>query len=270
MKSIFTIGETAKIHHISKQTLIFYDKKGLLKPAYIDEENGYRYYSLEEFAALDVILFLKFLGLPLKKINSYLTERSAEKSIAVLKKQKQVVERNLDKLKAVRAKINSSLSVYEDYKDWADKKGPFIKKRKAQHALWLAIEPPYDDEQVDLSLKQLVLFVEQEDYLADYSMGSIVKQEDLLSGSLKYTKTFIIINKAVSNENYMKLPAGAYATSYHHGPYENIETSYGKLLDFIKDNGYMIDGDVKEYLIFDVYVVKDKRDFVTEISVKVK
>ena len=60
MQSVFTIGETAKIHHISKQTLIFYDKKGLLKPAYVDKNNGYRYYSLEEFAALDVILFLKF------------------------------------------------------------------------------------------------------------------------------------------------------------------------------------------------------------------
>jgi DNA-binding transcriptional MerR regulator/effector-binding domain-containing protein len=270
MKSIFTIGETAKIHHISKQTLIFYDKKGLLKPAYIDEENGYRYYSLEEFAALDVILFLKFLGLPLKEINSYLTERSAEKSIAVLKKQKQIVERNLFKLKAVRAKINSSLSVYEDYKDWADKKGPFIKKRKVQHALWLAIEPPYGDEQVDLSLKRLVLFVEQEDYLADYSMGSIIRQEDLLNGIFKYTKTFIIINKAVSNANYFKLQAGTYATIYHHGPYENISISYEKLLEFIHNKGYTIDGDAKEYLIFDVYVVKDKKDFVTEISIKVK
>ena len=270
MKSVFTIGETAKIHHISKQTLIFYDKKGLLKPSYVDENSGYRYYSIEEFAALDVILFLKFLGLSLEKIKRYLTDRNVEKSIGVLEKQKQVVEKNMAKLKAVRAKINSSLSVYEDYKDWADKKGPFIKKRKAQHALWLDIEYPYGDEQVDLSLKRLVLFVEQEDYLADYSMGSIIKQEDLLSGSLKYTSTFIIINKAVSNDNYLKLSAGNYATIYHHGPYENIKTSYDKLLHFIKDEGYMLDGDLKEYLIFDVYVVKDKKDFVTEISVKVK
>ena len=270
MQSVFTIGETAKIHHISKQTLIFYDKKGLLKPAYVDKNNGYRYYSLEEFAALDVILFLKFLGLPLEKIKKYLTDRNVEKSIAVLEKQKQAVEKNMAKLKAVQAKIDSSLSVYEDYKDWSDKRGPFIKKRKAQHALCLAIEPPYADEQVDLSLKQLVLFVEQEDYLADYSMGSIIKQEDLLRGSYKYTSNFIIINKAVSNENYVKLPAGNYATIYHHGAYESIKASYDKLWQFIQAEGYELDGDIKEYLIFDVYVVKDKRDFVTEISVKVK
>ena len=34
MKNMFSIGELAKYQNISKQTLIFYDKIGLFRPAY--------------------------------------------------------------------------------------------------------------------------------------------------------------------------------------------------------------------------------------------
>ena len=45
MNDLFTIGEISKHQNISRQTLIFYDKIGLFRPAYVDPENGYRYYS---------------------------------------------------------------------------------------------------------------------------------------------------------------------------------------------------------------------------------
>ena len=41
----FTVGELAKLHNLSKQTLIFYDKIGLFKPKIIDSNNNYRYYT---------------------------------------------------------------------------------------------------------------------------------------------------------------------------------------------------------------------------------
>ena len=44
-KNLFTIGELADYQNISRQTLIFYDKTGLFKPACVDPKNGYRYYS---------------------------------------------------------------------------------------------------------------------------------------------------------------------------------------------------------------------------------
>ncbi len=36
MKDMFSIGELASYQNISKQTLIYYDKIGLFKPAYVD------------------------------------------------------------------------------------------------------------------------------------------------------------------------------------------------------------------------------------------
>ena len=35
MKDMFSIGELARYQNISKQTLIFYDKIGLFRPAYV-------------------------------------------------------------------------------------------------------------------------------------------------------------------------------------------------------------------------------------------
>lgn len=54
----FFAKELAELHKISKQTLIFYDKKNILKPAFIDN-NGYRMYSLKQYFILDIILDLK-------------------------------------------------------------------------------------------------------------------------------------------------------------------------------------------------------------------
>src|SRR5699024_11456334 len=60
--SDLSIGEVAKYQNISKQTLIFYDKVGLFRPAWVDPENGYRYYSASQLDYLDTILIMKQIG----------------------------------------------------------------------------------------------------------------------------------------------------------------------------------------------------------------
>ena len=41
-ETYFTIGEFASLFKLSKQTLFYYERNNILRPAYIDE-NGYRY-----------------------------------------------------------------------------------------------------------------------------------------------------------------------------------------------------------------------------------
>ncbi|MCY8208580.1 MerR family DNA-binding transcriptional regulator, partial [Bacillus subtilis] len=55
MKEYFTIGETARLNNISIQTLRYYDRIGIFKPHYTDQDNGYRYYHVKQFFYLDVI-----------------------------------------------------------------------------------------------------------------------------------------------------------------------------------------------------------------------
>ena len=43
MKKYFTIGEISKMKGVGIKSLRYYDKVGVLKPAYINQETGYRY-----------------------------------------------------------------------------------------------------------------------------------------------------------------------------------------------------------------------------------
>ena len=53
--NLFPIGRFAFISGLSRRTLRFYDERGLLEPAYVDEWTGYRYYSLDQLAVADSI-----------------------------------------------------------------------------------------------------------------------------------------------------------------------------------------------------------------------
>src|ERR1700688_1398315 len=65
---MFRIGEFAQIAQVSGRQLRFYDQLGLLRPAHIDTQTGYRYYSIRQLPRLNSILALKELGLSLEQI----------------------------------------------------------------------------------------------------------------------------------------------------------------------------------------------------------
>lgn len=76
-KDFYTAGELAELFHLPKQTLLYYDKMGILKPEFISE-NNYRHYSLKQYLILEIIINLRKLGIPVAKIKDYLNNRNEE------------------------------------------------------------------------------------------------------------------------------------------------------------------------------------------------
>ena len=72
MKEFFSIGEVSKLFDINKKTLRYYDEIDLFKPSFVNKENKYRYYTLDQFQYLETIKYLKELGLSLEKIKHHL------------------------------------------------------------------------------------------------------------------------------------------------------------------------------------------------------
>lgn len=70
-----TVGQMARMNHVSEQTLRLYDKMGLLSPISRGDENGYRYYSIRQSAILGTIQYLKSLGMSLKEIQELQNEQ---------------------------------------------------------------------------------------------------------------------------------------------------------------------------------------------------
>ncbi|MCI5805971.1 MAG: MerR family transcriptional regulator, partial [Clostridium sp.] len=63
----YTSGEFAKMAHITVRTIRYYDKQNILKPSYVND-SGARFYTDEDFARLQQILLLKYLGFSLDDI----------------------------------------------------------------------------------------------------------------------------------------------------------------------------------------------------------
>ena len=70
MLQVIKIGEFSVLTGISIHMLRNYDKIGLLKPALIDEQSGYRFYKEEQIPLANQIVVLKELGFGLKEIQN--------------------------------------------------------------------------------------------------------------------------------------------------------------------------------------------------------
>lgn len=80
-----TTGELAKLMHVTKNTLFHYDKIGLFSPEIV-LDNEYRYYSIHQIEVLEAIIMLKELGMSLKEIQAFLSDRTPENYWSCLKR----------------------------------------------------------------------------------------------------------------------------------------------------------------------------------------
>lgn len=68
---LLSIGELAGICNVTPKTLRHYDRLGLLKPAKIDSQNGYRFYKKEHITRVIAIKQLQEIGISLEQIGGF-------------------------------------------------------------------------------------------------------------------------------------------------------------------------------------------------------
>ncbi len=84
---LMLIGEIADFFSISRKAIRLYEKKGILKPVKVDEQNGYRYYSADQVQQLNALLELKALGFSLDEIKTVLDgEKDREQLMRAMEK----------------------------------------------------------------------------------------------------------------------------------------------------------------------------------------
>lgn len=102
------IKEFADFTGVSVRTLHYYDEIGLLKPAYVEEQTGYRYYDNVCLERMQEILFYRELDFPLKNICEMLSspgydrQDALEKQRRLLILKKKRLERLIDALDSVK------------------------------------------------------------------------------------------------------------------------------------------------------------------------
>jgi DNA-binding transcriptional MerR regulator len=74
MENLMPIGEFATASRLSHKALRLYGEKGLLAPAWVDPDSGYRYYRPEQLHAATLIALLRKAGIPLAEVRAFLRE----------------------------------------------------------------------------------------------------------------------------------------------------------------------------------------------------
>jgi DNA-binding transcriptional MerR regulator len=87
--NLYQASEFARLTGVTVRTLHHYDRLGLLKPSGRTAA-GYRLYGERDFARLQQIVTLKFMGLPLKQIKALL-DRSALDLQTTLRLQREIL-----------------------------------------------------------------------------------------------------------------------------------------------------------------------------------
>jgi MerR family transcriptional regulator, thiopeptide resistance regulator len=96
MAGWYQTSEFAKLTGVTVRALHHYDRVGLLKPSGRTSAN-YRLYGERDFARLQQIVTLKFLGFPLEQIKQILNQASYELADA-LRAQREIIEQKRDQL----------------------------------------------------------------------------------------------------------------------------------------------------------------------------
>jgi DNA-binding transcriptional MerR regulator len=79
--TLLKIGEVADFFQISVKAVRIYEKKGIIVPAYIDPESGYRYYTPDQLHQLAALLELKALGFSLEEIKDVMVGESSKEAL---------------------------------------------------------------------------------------------------------------------------------------------------------------------------------------------
>lgn len=121
MSTYYTSGEFAHKAHVSIRTIRYYDQKNLLKPA-IRTKSGARKYTDQDFAKLQQILLLKYLGFSLSDIRE-MTIGSGDERLLLdsLQIQKHLAQQRLEEMKNVVNAIDSTSQALKanDQVDWS-------------------------------------------------------------------------------------------------------------------------------------------------------
>ena len=117
----YSSGEFARMAHVTLRTVRYYDKQDILKPSLVTE-SGARFYTDEDFARLQQILLLKYLGFSLDDIREMtISDSDYHFMLNSLNIQLRLVRDRIEQMQLVEKAIQDTAQVIRDQHsiDWS-------------------------------------------------------------------------------------------------------------------------------------------------------
>jgi len=210
MKNYFMISEFAKLRGININSLRYYEKLGLLKPAYIDDKTGYRYYSAEQVSVLNKIIMCINLGIPLKEMTEYLDEDGNLQSQKILERGRVEAQKRMEELQNNLKFIDISLKGIEDYKEYAGRKGCYFREIEERNVI---VTRYYDDmpevKEMISEVGEIYKIAQEREMFPILPAGQIWEIDD--TGKVRIRFYLEVINCKQDVDGITTLPRGTYS-----------------------------------------------------------
>lgn len=270
---MLSIGEFSNICKVSTKTLRYYAEIGLILPAKINLENGYRYYSIEQLETMLLINRLKAYNFSLEEIKAILeSDEQEEKLYFELTRKKEEIKKLIHAYENTLDKISEDLSALKQ----GDSIMSYLNKiniqlvdvdtitivsiRKQLHKFELP-------EQYKLCFQQLMKLINEKQL-------TITASPMVLFHNAEFTADGMDIEFAIPVEEdntYTQVfhPGLSLKTTLY-GAYQNLPSVYAKQREWVEKEGYISSNAVYEVYINDPSQVMSENDLITEVYYPVK
>ena len=264
--TLYRIGMFAAMNHMTVKTLRFYEEQGLLKPALIHPETGYRYYTLSQMSVLHQVAALKLAGFTLEEIA--MINSGADEEAVLLKKKSELLARIAD--------LTRQIAVVDGYlsRKKTGLSAPVLMKTIPQTTVaFMRIRLESYDGLFD-RMPEMGALMEQagcECALPEYCFTAYpepgYKDADIL---VEICESVAEAKKETGGLRFKTLPAIEAACVFHKGSYRTLSESYETALRYIEENGYEIAGEIRESYIDGVWNKDDESQWLSEIQIPVR
>ena len=241
MRPGLAIGEFAQVTHLSVRTLRRYHDRGLLEPAVVDPDSGYRYYTSEQIPAAQVIHRLRELDMPLREVREVLATPDPGARASLVAAHLSRLESGLDRTRLAVTSLRRLLQPEPEQFD--------VELRSVPPMTVAAIGEAVDQARV-LGWYHAAM-AELDTALAGRRVtgppGGRYANELFTDGCgdvLVYRP--VAEPPAAGRVRPVFLPAVELAVTVHSGPLDDIDVTYGRLGAYITGHALAVDGPVHD------------------------
>lgn len=282
----FKIGEMAELFGLNIRTLRYYDEIGLVRPALVDPDSGYRYYSTAQFEPLNTIRYLRELGVSLEEIRQFLKGRDVESMRQMMQAQLEEVEARQRDLDLIRRKLQNRLAQIEGIQAGLQEKVGIqrLGERKA-YLLRYAVRP---DTDLEFPIRLLAKEVGSKGVFLGM-IGLSIDMQKLQRGQFDHYDYIFLLRETGEEipeaggvpepaggpegealRTASRFPAGEYAVLQFRGTHTEAAGHYPGMVRYIQEKGYRICGNSLEITLVDYGLTSDPASFVTELQIPVE
>ena len=257
MDGMYAISEMAGMFGVTRQTLIYYDKIGLFKPARVNDE-GYRFYAPTQIPKLRLICLLRYMDLDIKEIKRVLASPDPAPIVECLAQRSEELERQITSLRAQRTAIEERVEFYRDALLWKERLGrPMLKYFPERYVMF---EPFPADKPIERSVLHPTLMKALARLKAEAGVGPVrgwgtmlqreaIETDDPLAGSGPFATVPEGVDPAKLTGVQM-LPEGIYLCMSRWGmPYDTAGIE--RLTDEMRTRGLRATGNAFDFCLLD-------------------